>query len=28
MPSFGDKLTPDQLRNIQAYVLSRAEAAR
>jgi mono/diheme cytochrome c family protein len=28
MPSFADKLTSQQLRAIQAYVLSRAEAAR
>lgn len=28
MPSFGDKLTSAQLRAIQAYVLSRAEASR
>ena len=27
MPSFAGKLTPDQLRDIQAYILSRAEAA-
>ena len=27
MPSFGDKLKPQQLRAIQAYVLSRARAA-